>query len=113
MKDQHRNRLQLYKLDYTYKRLLEALQCRSQWAQRPFNMYTFKAADAEVVSTNGGVTESPQSEDPVRTNLDETVFFLPQLKTDEDGDLSFSFTMNEALTSWKFLLQAQYSSYWC
>lgn len=38
----------------------------------------------------------------VRTNLNETVFFYPELKTDEEGNLLVQFTMNEALTKWKF-----------
>lgn len=40
---------------------------------------------------------------PVRTNLDETVFFLPDLRTDEEGSIIIRFTMNEALTRWRFL----------
>jgi len=39
----------------------------------------------------------------VRTNLDETVFFFPDLHTDENGDIILKFKMNEALTKWKFL----------
>ncbi|MFK8005570.1 MAG: alpha-2-macroglobulin [Saprospiraceae bacterium] len=39
----------------------------------------------------------------VRTNLNETVFFMPELMTDENGDVIIKFTMNEALTRWKFL----------
>jgi len=39
----------------------------------------------------------------VRTNLNETVFFRPELRTDEDGNIIIKFTMNEALTRWKFL----------
>jgi len=39
----------------------------------------------------------------IRTNLDETVFFRPELRTDADGSVLISFTMNEALTRWKFL----------
>jgi hypothetical protein len=46
--------------------------------------------------------ESPQ-EPSVRTNLNETVFFLPNLMTDADGNVVVRFTMNEALTRWKFL----------
>jgi hypothetical protein len=38
-----------------------------------------------------------------RVNLNETVFFYPALKTDKDGNVLISFTMNEALTRWKFL----------
>ncbi len=43
------------------------------------------------------------SEIQVRTNLNETVFFFPQLQTDEEGNVILKFTMNEALTRWKFL----------
>ncbi|NJK83111.1 MAG: hypothetical protein HC912_04110 [Saprospiraceae bacterium] len=39
----------------------------------------------------------------VRKNLKETVFFLPNLKTDAEGNIIIQFTMNEALTRWKFL----------
>lgn len=40
----------------------------------------------------------------VRTNLHETVFFFPELKTDKEGNLLIQFKMNEALTRWKFQL---------
>lgn len=39
----------------------------------------------------------------LRTNLKETVFFLPDLMTDAEGNIIIRFTMNEALTRWKFL----------
>jgi uncharacterized protein YfaS (alpha-2-macroglobulin family) len=37
----------------------------------------------------------------VRTNFNETAFFFPDLKTDAEGNITFSFTMPEALTRWK------------
>lgn len=37
-----------------------------------------------------------------RTNFAETAFFYPRLLTDENGELSFSFTVPESLTKWKF-----------
>lgn len=40
----------------------------------------------------------------IRKNLQETAFFFPQLKTDEGGNVSFSFTTPEALTQWKLQL---------
>ncbi len=40
---------------------------------------------------------------PPRRNLNETVFFFPELRTDADGNVVLKFTMNEALTRWKFL----------
>jgi uncharacterized protein YfaS (alpha-2-macroglobulin family) len=41
-----------------------------------------------------------------RTNLNETVFFFPNLMTDAEGNVIVKFTMNEALTKWKFLALA-------
>ncbi|WNJ17408.1 alpha-2-macroglobulin family protein [Pontibacter sp. G13] len=38
-----------------------------------------------------------------RTNLSETAFFFPQIRTNEDGEVVLEFTMPEALTRWKFL----------
>ncbi|MBN2669296.1 MAG: hypothetical protein JXR60_08705 [Bacteroidales bacterium] len=38
----------------------------------------------------------------VRTNFNETAFFFPQLKTDSEGNIIFSFTMPESLTKWNF-----------
>ncbi len=40
---------------------------------------------------------------PLRSNFNETAFFLPQLKTDTNGDILVSFTVPESLTSWKVL----------
>src|SRR5690606_33084970 len=42
----------------------------------------------------------------IRKNLQETAFFFPQLQTDKDGNVSFSFTTPEALTQWKLQLLA-------
>jgi hypothetical protein len=38
-----------------------------------------------------------------RKVLEETAFFFPQLKTDSEGNLSFSFTAPESLTEWKWM----------
>ncbi|WP_240627954.1 alpha-2-macroglobulin family protein [Terrimonas sp.] len=38
-----------------------------------------------------------------RKNFNETAFFFPDLKTDEAGNIAFSFTMPEALTQWKMM----------
>ena len=42
----------------------------------------------------------------IRKNFQESAFFFPQLKTDESGNISFSFTTPEALTQWKLQLLA-------
>ncbi|WP_346883369.1 MG2 domain-containing protein [uncultured Algibacter sp.] len=61
-----------------------------------------------IISTN---IEQPNSEEKpnfdnikIRKNLNETAFFFPQLKTDNKGNVSFSFTTPEALTQWKLQL---------
>ncbi|MBR9914132.1 MAG: alpha-2-macroglobulin [Algicola sp.] len=46
----------------------------------------------------------------VRKNLQETAFFFPQLTTDADGHVSFSFTTPEALSKWKLQLLAHTKS---
>ena len=42
----------------------------------------------------------------IRKNFQETAFFFPQLHTDDEGNVSFSFTTPEALTKWKLQLLA-------
>ena len=41
-----------------------------------------------------------------RENFNETAFFLPNLRTDENGKASISFTMPDAITRWKLMLLA-------
>lgn len=47
-----------------------------------------------------------QSQIQIRKNFNETAFFFPDLRTDKDGNVSFSFTMPEALTQWKLMTMA-------
>ena len=44
-----------------------------------------------------------QEEVPIRTNLNETAFFMPQLRTDDKGIATLSFTLPESVTTWKFM----------
>ncbi|WP_338359672.1 alpha-2-macroglobulin family protein, partial [Yeosuana marina] len=72
----------------------------------------------EVVAVGYGEKKEKNSEDKeqsedlnfdniqIRKNLQETAFFFPQLQTDKDGNVSFSFTTPEALTQWKLQLLA-------
>ncbi|HEV8080345.1 MAG TPA: alpha-2-macroglobulin family protein, partial [Chitinophagaceae bacterium] len=47
-----------------------------------------------------------QSQIQIRKNFNETAFFFPELRTDKDGNIEFSFTMPEALTKWKLMTLA-------
>lgn len=52
-------------------------------------------------------SESKSSADvKVRTNFNETAFFYPQLKTDVQGNVKFSFTAPESLTRWNVKMLA-------
>ena len=44
----------------------------------------------------------PPDELKIRKNFNETAFFFPQLITDSEGAIEFTFTLPESLTSWKF-----------
>lgn len=47
---------------------------------------------------------APNTSKPaIRANFSETAFFFPQLTTGANGALSFSFTIPESLTRWKFM----------
>ena len=43
-----------------------------------------------------------QPDASLRTNFAETAFFYPQLHTNEQGEIAFSFTMPQSLTRWNF-----------
>lgn len=83
-----------------------------------------RANDSVHFKSEGKFTTSDNLEDPeyyikmeraklvsnkdiqIRKNLNETAFFLPQLQTDKDGNVSFNFKAPEALTKWKLQLLA-------
>ncbi|MBR4468757.1 MAG: hypothetical protein IKS53_04910 [Bacteroidales bacterium] len=46
------------------------------------------------------------AEPTLRENFNETAFFFPQLRTNNDGSATFSFTMPDALTRWRLMLLA-------
>ncbi len=68
---------------------------------------TTKASGGEVEQKEksddpGKLTPETQTPPALRSALEETVFFYPDIKTDANGNLSFSFKMKEGLTRWKF-----------
>ncbi|MEL7533232.1 MAG: alpha-2-macroglobulin family protein, partial [Bacteroidota bacterium] len=78
----------------------------SQGVELAYDAYDAFDADG-VIDVLEEKIEGAQSAEaaapPIRTNLQETAFFFPQLRTDENGDISLAFSMPEALTRWKFL----------
>lgn len=57
-----------------------------------------------IITTKKGLEALNQTK--ARKNLSETAFFLPNLRTDSKGKVSFNFTSPEALTAWKLRLLA-------
>ncbi|MEO2059552.1 MAG: MG2 domain-containing protein [Mesonia sp.] len=53
-----------------------------------------------IITTKAAEEELTQVE--TRTNLKETAFFFPQLKTNKKGEVIFEFESPEALTRWNF-----------
>ncbi len=59
---------------------------------------------APISMTNlEGKSTSNTNKVQVRENFNETAFFYPHLKTDENGDVIIAFTIPESLTKWKFM----------
>ena len=67
----------------------------------------YEVPSAEETETSGSQEETRQNKPAkVRKDFNETAFFYPNLKTDENGDVTFTFTMPEALTRWNLKLLA-------
>jgi hypothetical protein len=61
---------------------------------------------SDTVKFNMTTGKNVNSEPPkvqIRKNFSETAFFFPDLKTDSEGNVEFSFTIPEALTKWKLM----------
>ncbi len=60
------------------------------------------APTAAFAQDSAETTPAPEPVPQVRSNLQETAFFFPELYTDSSGDIRITFTIPEALTTWKF-----------
>lgn len=61
-------------------------------------------ADAAPLGAPPALDEAADTDalPPLRTDMSETAFFLPQLATDSDGEVSIVFTVPDSLTTWRF-----------
>ncbi|MCQ2319133.1 MAG: MG2 domain-containing protein [Bacteroidales bacterium] len=67
----------------------------------------YKIADPVDLDENANDKTNVKKNDiQIRSNFNETAFFYPNLKTDENGDATFTFTMPDALTRWKLRMLA-------
>lgn len=49
------------------------------------------------------VEEEPAIQQPLRTNFNETAFFMPHVYAGKDGSYTLEFTMPDAMTKWKWM----------
>ena len=68
-------------------------------------LYGSKGANGVIIVTTKAALEA-LTQVKARKNLSETAFFLPNLRTDSNGKVSFNFTSPKALTAWKLRLLA-------
>ena len=61
--------------------------------------------EAVVERKTDAKTEGTETQDNsgLRTNFEETAFFMPQLITDHRGNATLRFTLPESVTTWKFM----------
>ncbi|NNK73921.1 MAG: alpha-2-macroglobulin [Flavobacteriaceae bacterium] len=100
---------------------LEEVVVTAQGVKRSRGAKGYALADSEAEAVDFSMNGAPQPEDPdspseltadsfegiqIRKNFQETAFFFPELQTDENGQVSFSFKTPEALTKWKLQLLA-------
>ncbi|MBL7787921.1 MAG: alpha-2-macroglobulin [Chitinophagales bacterium] len=67
---------------------------------------TKKMKNGDLSGSGGKTGNSAPKSIQIRKNLQETAFFLPELRTNEAGEILLSFTAPEALTRWNVMLFA-------
>lgn len=65
-------------------------------------LYGSRGANGAVVYSTKAAAKKQQQQIQPRKEFSETAFFLPQLTADTSGSYTFSFTMPESLTKWKW-----------
>ncbi|HEV2832186.1 MAG TPA: MG2 domain-containing protein, partial [Hanamia sp.] len=63
-------------------------------------------SELKAISQENQSEKIDQTQIQIRKNFNETAFFFPELRTDKEGNIEFSFTMPEALTQWKLMTLA-------
>ena len=77
-----------------------------KYDKAPLNNYVGEATLASEGQSRIDAAPAPAMGIALRTNFNETAFFFPQLETDSSGCASFTFTVPDAMTRWKFIVLA-------
>jgi hypothetical protein len=102
--------------DIMYEKGLKLSEAAPEEIADSMSLSSRKAALDEVVVVGNGTKKKAETKSEensgandqlkIRKNFNETAFFYPDLKTDAEGSVTFSFTMPESLTKWKMMLWA-------
>ena len=95
-------------MDYNYRKSVIAQESMGLEEEELTDNVLFMVENDENISGDIDTPEINQQKEtiPLRSNFNETAFFFPNLKTDELGNVSFSFNTPDALTEWKILMLA-------
>ncbi len=88
---------------YGNARRKEPADAEKALAGKAPGVITKNEEDKDGALNTAPVSGGDNSAVQVRKNFNETAFFFPDLQTDSEGNISFSFTMPEALTQWKLM----------
>lgn len=80
----------------------EVNMLRSQVTYKEVGKVGFGAVTEEADEGAAEEAVQPAEDNSLRTNFNETAFFMPTLRTDTAGLVSLSFTLPESLTQWNF-----------
>jgi len=79
---------------------IQARNSEGNMPPAPATQLEFDMETKQISTVKSDVNQITQFS--IRRNFNETSFFFPNLTTNNDGNIEFSFTMPEALTRWKF-----------
>ena len=81
----------------------ESMKGDTQYKFPPSKIVRDEEVKADSTITNNQKPTTENNTIQIRKNFNETAFFYPDLKTDAGGNVSFEFTIPEALTQWKLM----------
>ena len=91
---------------------IDAISASVGGVEMEYSVYRIADSEEKIAAKSNQnieefVSKDIENQEPVlRENFNETAFFYPNLITNVDGSLTFSFTMPDALTRWNLMMLA-------
>lgn len=97
-----------YWVEQKYMNMRRVYEDSYTMSAAPSGSISGRRMQAAKIATQKIAEEESTNDAPVqiRENLNETVFFYPQMHVNRKGEVELNFTMNEALTRWRLMLFA-------